>query len=129
MAPQRLSGLMQPLALLRLTDDRLLQQHRITVEIGRIKNVNKNPVAEKAVRELEDELLRIDPSGGPLSALTLSIAVANLNARVRSRGLSAREMLYQRDQFNNLQMPIHDQQLIQSQFQSRSHNHRHSEKA
>ena len=32
-----------------LTNDELLQQHRLTVEIGRIKNTNKNPVAERAV--------------------------------------------------------------------------------
>ena len=36
-----------------LTTDELLRFHRIFLEIGRIKNKNKNPVAEKAVQELE----------------------------------------------------------------------------
>ena len=39
-------------------DDKLLRYHGIAIEIGRVKNKNKNPVAEKAIRELEDELLR-----------------------------------------------------------------------
>ena len=62
------------------------------------KNVDKNPVAEKAIRELEEELLRHDPLGGSVTSLTLSAATALLNSRLRSRGLTAREMLTQRDQ-------------------------------
>ena len=44
-----------------LVNDQLLQQHRIVLELGNSKNANKNPVAEKAVQELEIELLRQDP--------------------------------------------------------------------
>ena len=44
-----------------LVNDQLLQQHRIVLELGNSKNPNKNPVAEKAVQELEIELLRQDP--------------------------------------------------------------------
>ena len=51
----------------RLSNDELLKKHRISIEIGRIKNINKNPIAEKAIRELRDELLRHDPQGGPAS--------------------------------------------------------------
>ena len=44
-----------------LTDDQQLKHHRITIDLGHAKNQNKNPVAEKAVQELENELLRHDP--------------------------------------------------------------------
>ena len=80
-----------------LVNDKLLQQHRITIELGHAKNPNKNPVAERAIQELESELLRQDPSGGADSSLTLALATATLNSRIRSRGLSAREMWTQRD--------------------------------
>ena len=50
-------------------DDKILQKFRITLEIGCTKNVNKNPVAKKAVSELEDELLRQDPGGVPCLTL------------------------------------------------------------
>ena len=50
-----------------LVDDAFLARHRITLEVGQPKNGNKNPVGEKAVLELEQELLRQDPLGGPVT--------------------------------------------------------------
>ena len=112
-----------------LVNDELLQSNRMTIEIGRVKNVNKNPVAERAVQEVEEELLKQNPSGGHVSALALAITLACLNSRIRSRGLSAREMWTQRDQFNNAQIPITDRKLVQDQHDSRLENHPHSEKS
>ena len=47
-----------------LVADKLLAKQGIVLVLGRVKNTNKNPVAEKAVRELEEELLRHDPYEG-----------------------------------------------------------------
>ena len=44
-----------------LVNDPLLKTYRITIELGQAKNPNKNPVAERAVQELETELLRQEP--------------------------------------------------------------------
>ena len=55
-----------------LMNDPTLLRLGIRLEIGRIKNPNKNPVAEKAVSEVEDELLRQEPGGGPVSPLILA---------------------------------------------------------
>lgn len=112
-----------------LVGDKFLHQQRLVIEIGRIKNVNKNPVAEKAIQELEQEILRLEPTGGSISPLKLSIAVSNLNTRIRNRGLSAREMLTQRDQFTNQQLPVSDRNLILEQHAKRVTNHPYSEKA
>ena len=46
-----------------LVKDALLSTYRLTIELGRVKNVNKNLVAEKAVCELEHELLHQQPTG------------------------------------------------------------------
>ena len=112
-----------------LLNDPELHRLRIHIEMGRVKNRNKNPVAEKAVQEFERELLRIDPSGAPVSLIQLAIATANLNARIRDRGLSACEMWTQRDQFNNDQIPLSDRELIMSQSHARSKKHPYSEKS
>lgn len=32
-----------------------------------VKNPNKHPVGERTVQELETEILKQDPSGGPIS--------------------------------------------------------------
>ncbi len=112
-----------------LANDEELRRHKINIEIGRVKNVNKNPVAEKCIAELIDELLRIAPEGGPVSPLTLAIATANLNTRIRDRGLSSREMWFQRDQFTNCQLPISDLELIRQQHSHRIYNHPASQKS
>lgn len=98
-----------------LTNDEILTQHGITIDIGRIKNRNKNPIAEKAIQELEDELLRCDPDQPIITDTTLAIVVARLNSRVRHQGLSARELLMKRDQFTHSQLPIDDQHVISQQ--------------
>lgn len=108
-------------------NDQLLCHHRITLEIGSPKNHNKNPVAEKAVQEVENELLCQDPLGGPVSPTMLAVATACLNVRIRLRGLSAREMWSQRDQFSNIQIPMTEQDLIVKQHDQRIANHPHSE--
>ena len=98
------------------------------LELGRAKNPNKNPVAERAIQELEEELLRQDPHGEPISPTLLAVATARLNTRIRSRGLSAREIWTHRDQFTNKQIPVADQTLILQQHAGRLENHPYSER-
>lgn len=112
-----------------LVNDSLLQKHRITIELGHAKNPNKNPVAERAVQELENELLRQEPLGSSVSPLTLAVATSALNSRIRSRGLSSREMWTQRDQFSNKQLPLADDHIISLQHEQRLSNHPLSERS
>ena len=69
-----------------------LSHLNVTIEVGRIKNKNKNQVAEKAVRELKEELIRQEPGGRPVRAVGLALATARLNSRLRLLGLSSREL-------------------------------------
>ncbi len=110
-----------------LYNDDELKRLRIDIDLGRVKNPNKNPVAEKAIRELREEIIRIAPRGEPISTKQLAVATAQLNRRIRSRGLSAREMLLQRDQYSNDQIPLRDYELILKQNQQRKKNHSYSE--
>lgn len=112
-----------------LRNDETLKSLRLSLEIGRIKNPNKNPVAERAILELEDELLKQEPSGGPVSQLNLAIAIARLNSRIRYSGLSARELWTQRSQFTHDQLPISDRENLLLQHKLREKNHPSSEKS
>ena len=112
-----------------LASDPILLSHGITLEIGRVKNPNKNPVAERAIEELGLELLNLSPEGGPVSDITLALATANTNSRIRRDGLSAREVWTQRDQLTGEQLPIVDRHLILSQNYSRQRNHASSSKS
>ena len=110
-----------------LKDDEALNDLHISLQIGRVKNVNKNPVAEKAILELESEILRYEPGGGPVTPLGLAICVARMNCRIRNQGLSSRELWTQRSQYTNEQLPISDKCVLQTQYEIRQQNHQFSE--
>ena len=95
-----------------LCDNEILQQYGFAVEVGRVKNPNKIPVAEKCVAKLGDELLRICPEGGTISPLSLPVVTAYFNTRIHNRGLSARKIWLQRDQFTNALIPFSDLQVV-----------------
>ncbi|KAK2550541.1 hypothetical protein P5673_028741 [Acropora cervicornis] len=106
-----------------------LNHLNVTIEVGRVKNKNKNPVAEKAVRELEEELIKQEPGGRPVSAVGLALATARLNSRLRLPGLSSRELWTQRNQFTHEQLPLFDYNFILGKHAQRSTNHAFSEKS
>ena len=112
-----------------LKNDSVLSAHGITLDYGRIKNLNKNPVAERCNQELELELLKIDSTGAPVSEVILQDAVHSLNSRVRTRGLSSREILFCRDQITSAHLDIDDNALNESQQNIRHQNHAPSSKS
>jgi hypothetical protein len=95
-----------------IVSDQLLNRPRISIELGHPTNVNKNPVAERAIQELKDEKLGSNLSNSILTPLCLLLITARLNTRIRKRSLSSGEMWTQRDQFSNNQLPIEDQECI-----------------
>ena len=106
----------------------ILSKNNIQLELGRTLNKNKNCVIDKGIRELIRELLIIQPEGGPVSSLMLSQAVANLNSRYRSSGMSAQELWTKRDQVTGNPLPVEDREVIMSQYRTRLRNHPKSEK-
>ena len=106
-----------------LKTDKTLQSHGIFLDFGRVKNPNKNPVAERANQELELEIIKIDPSGKPFSAATLIKAVHILNTRIRKNGLSSKEMFFCRDQVSGKQLNFSDSALGSLQSETRTKNH------
>ena len=80
-----------------LKNDNHLQQLYIELDFGRIKNENKNPVAEKAVREVAIEILRYDPEAGPMTVDSLALITSQQNSHIRNPGLLAWEILHQQN--------------------------------
>ncbi len=109
--------------LVALLADPILKEQGITLEVGRVKNCNKNPEVDCTIEELGLKCLHITPEGGPLTRVNLALATTNMNLRIRKGGLSAREVWTQRDQVSGLQLPIEDRQLILSQHHTRVQNH------
>ena len=113
----------------KLQNDPLLQHHKLEIQVGRLKNVNKNPIAEKAILELEIELKKAHPDGCQVSPSQLAVVVATLNSRIRNRGMSAREILFQRDHETGAQLRFTDAALAEKQHDIRIKNHPHSAQA
>ena len=99
-----------------LVNDQGLDQQGISLVIGHSKNVNKNSPAEKSVRELRDEILKISPSGGPISPAILAKATRNMNCLIRHSGRSAVELWTCRDQTSGARIDINDQTVSDLQL-------------
>ena len=112
-----------------LRGDAELARFGITLDLGREKNKNSNPVAEKGVKEFREEKKRIKPHGGSISAAELTIIIASLNRRIRNRNLSAREIITRRDQITNKSLNLEDSALAEDQFNIRMKNHPASAKS
>ena len=85
-----------------LRNNESLSGVNLVLDKDRIENMNKNPVAEKTIAELESEILRQDHMGDTLTAVALSLAIAPLQSRIRFSGWSAKPVY----QTNNYQFVI-----------------------
>ena len=112
-----------------LRNDSQLLALGIEVDLGNEKNPNKNPVADKAIQELELELLKLTSSSSAVSATSLVQAICNLNSRIRHSNLSAKEMLLGRDQIDGRRLRFSDKFLSSQQNTSRITNHVSSAKS
>ena len=112
-----------------LKNDLTLQSFNICLDYGRIHNKNKNPVIEKAIQELGGEMLRYSSDGGPFTASDLAYVTNILNSRLRHHGLSAWEVMYQRNQFSGEQIDIKDLQIAENQQNVRVANQQYSAKS
>ena len=106
-----------------LKDDAILQSHNIKLDFGRVKNPNKNSIADKCIQELELELLKTKPDTKSITSSELQEAILTLNQRIRGRGLSAKEILLQRDQNTGEQLNIDSHNFSLQQQQNRQRNH------
>ena len=112
---------------LSLKNDELLRSIHITLDFGRIKNMNQNPTIDKIIHEVENEIKRLVPNGGPISSGTLAIALSNTNNRIRYNGLSASEIIMKRDRVTNAPINFDDEKLRDFKYEKRIQNHKYSE--
>ena len=111
-----------------LKEDRIIKSEQIDIEVGTAKNKNKNSVAEKCIRELREEMVRLSPHGGKISEMTLAKATRNLNSRIRYSGYSARELWVKRDQDSGKGLQFEDEELSDLQHKMRVKSHESSAK-
>ena len=79
---------------------------------GRIKIKNSNATVDKGIQELENELIRIEREGKPLTPLALEQALTSLNTLIRSRGLSSKEIIHRHEQSSWQEIDVKDDNLL-----------------
>ena len=108
---------------LNQSDDVVLTGLKLKVELGDSLNMNKNPIAEAGIGELKTELLALAQQDAMIDQATLSLAVRNLNMRIRAGGLSACERLMSRDMLTGKNLAINDETLKDDLDERRKKQH------
>ena len=108
---------------LPLKQDPTLKEYNITLDFGEEKNENHNPVAEKAIRELEEIIVKLLPRGGEVTEIVLSKATEVLNKIIRHSGYNAQELLTNQDQSTGAKLDLPDSKLSELQWKMRTDSH------
>ena len=67
---------------------------------GEAKNKNALALVDTKIKELQEEIRKISKTNNSIDVPTLVKATASVNDKIRHQGLSSREILFSRDQFN-----------------------------
>ena len=106
-----------------------LLKYDIILDPGRQKNKNSLAIVDKRIRELEDELRKLEPEGDAIEENTLILATKFLNERVRQHGYSSKELLFRRKQETLVEIDIKDSELKDKVHKSRKESHLPSSKS
>ena len=101
----------------------------LDLDLGEVKNKNSTAIADKKIQELENEIKKITVSPNSINVKTLAKATAIVNEKIRNQGLSSKEILFARDQFNQANIPLDDQQLHDQVTINRSKNNVYSSRS
>ena len=92
-------------------------------------NKNSNCSVDRAISELEEELVKLSPDGGKINSSTLAQATMLLNSKIRNRGYTAAEVHFARDSHNNDNLVLDDSNLKKEQKHLREQNHAYTSRS
>ena len=95
----------------------------VKIDLGNAANINSNPVAEKANRELEQCIITCQPTGGRITSQVLASAVSMLNSRPRWSTMSSYELWTGRDQITGHSLLFDQKHIIALQHKRRLKSH------
>ena len=93
----------------------------LVLEPGEAKNKNALAIVDKKISELQEEIKKVCKVPNTIDVATLAKATAAVNEKIRHQGLSAKEILFSRDQFNNDNIPLEDEQIAEAVMKERQY--------
>ena len=94
--------------------------HGFTFGIDAIKSLLlMTAIVDKKIKELEDEIKKMKSAVNVIDLKILSKATAAVNEKVRHQGLSAKEILFSRDQFSHANLDLKDETIAEDKMKKR----------
>ena len=85
----------------------------INLDIGEPTNKNSNCHVDKAIQELELEISKLAPQMSTITSLQLAKATSIVNNKLRHHGISAKEILFKRDNITNKPINVDDRLIFE----------------
>ena len=99
------------------------------IDLGEAKNKNSTALVDRKMQELENEIKKLAPNSSTINLKILAKATSTVNEKIRNQGLSAKEILFSRDQFSHKNIPLEDELISKSVMQERIINNSYSAKS
>ena len=109
-----------------LIKDPSLERLSIKIETTDPSNKNSIGTVDKAIRELEEEIVKVAPHSSSINQTILALALESLNTKIRNRGLSAHEILFSRENQSNKNLTLSDEKLLDDQINIKAQNNEKS---
>ena len=108
-----------------MKDSPALKDLNISLELGCAKNKNALSLVDKKIQELETEIKKIS-GNEKISTTVLAKATTFVNEKIRQQGLSAKEILFSRDQFSQANLRLNDDRISEDVMERRHTNNEYS---
>ena len=96
---------------------------------GEAKNKNAVAIVDKKINELEKEIKKLSPSNNVITVKILALATNIVNEKVKNQGMSAKEILFSRDQITSENLHLQDDELANLIMAKRKENNPSSSKS
>ena len=113
---------------LKIKEDELIKLG-IHLELGNPKNKNALAIVDKKMQELEFEMKKLSQSESSVTLKILAKSTLIVNEKVRNQGLSSKEIMFCRDQFNHNNIPLRDEEIASDIRESRKRDNISSAKS
>ena len=104
----------------------------IDIQLGDAKNKNALALVDRKMKELEDEIKKLAPANNVIGLRILARATSVVNEKEVKKGkqcLSAKEILFSRDQYSGENLTIKDEEIGTETMENRKKNNEYSAKA
>ena len=103
-----------------------LQELGIDLDLGEPKNKNSTALVDRKMQELETEIKKLSPTQNFVSLKLLAKATTTVNEKIRKQGLSAKEILFSRDQYSHDNLQLEDRSISEEVMKDRNINNTYS---